>query len=193
MIYKEILEEDILTARSYVPLGEKVKFIDEVARRCFEKLEIRASDGGRDISIPPMYKENMQMKSRYMMGALVKMYLGQQFEPIEGETWLMSQDDYDRWSGGHVLNQIERMKQRGGVLRDKAFDLLQDYRDLEKRLNTEVYGLCNVMNDPCHRLMLMIQLQSTPESMQKAVDDLKQVQKTLKQYQAGAETAQEKN
>ncbi len=180
---KTITEEALLAARSYVPLAEKTAFVEAVAGRCFEKLEIRAKDGGTDAAMPPMYKENMQRKSRYLMGALAKLYFGEAFVPAEGETYLMSLDDYDCWAGGHILNQMERMKQKGAPLREKAFDLLQDYRDLEKRLNTEVYGLCGVMNDPCQRMMAMVQMQATPEAMQKAAAELRQVQRELLQYE----------
>lgn len=184
MSYVFIDEKTIMNARTYVPLMEKARYLDDVSNYCFEKLEIHADRDGENVAIPPMYKENTLLKSRYMMGALAKLYLNIAFDPVEGTEFLMSADDYDRWAGSHVLNQIERMKQKGGEVKDRIFDLLQDYKDLEKRLNAEVYSLCNVMNDPCHRLMLMLESQTTPESMMQAAEELKGVKEELEKYKA---------
>ena len=93
---------------------------------------------------------------------------------VEGETYLMSADDYDRWAGGHLFNQIDRMKGKGPELRDKAFDLLADYRDLEKMLKTEIYGMLQAMNDPVSRFQDLAAQSMTPEAVQKTLDDLKE-------------------
>lgn len=38
-------------------------------------------------------------------------------------------------------------------MKDGLFDLLSDYKDFEKRLNTEIFSFLQVMNDPASRLM----------------------------------------
>lgn len=157
MDYITITEEDILNANDYVPLSKKSEFVAYAAQRCFERIEMSASQNDDSTTqLPAMYKENSILKSRYLMGALVKMYLKKDYEPIGGDDWLMSQDDYDRYAGGHILNQIERMKQKGGNVRNIAFDLLQDYHDIEKKLNAEIYGLMQPMNDVVARLVAYV-------------------------------------
>ena len=146
-------------ARDYVPLAEKEAWCAENAPRVFDKLAITA-DGE---TMPPMYMVNAGLKSRYLMGALTKLYFGvettQSFavtapvKDAEGDgkdEWLMSEADYDRWAGSHVFNQLERMK-RDAWHKIKAFDLLADYRDLEKRFSTQISGLLAVQNDPVIR------------------------------------------
>ena len=93
---------------------------------------------------------------------------------VEGGQVLPYFKDYDRWAGGHIFNQIDRMKGKGPELRDKAFDLLADYRDLEKMLKTEIYGMLQAMNDPVSRFQDLAAQSMTPEAVQKTLDDLKE-------------------
>lgn len=170
MEWKKVTEEGLLAARDYVPLMEKAAFAAECAGRCFDRMEVRVEGG----QVLPYFKENVERRSRYLMGGFVKLYLGADFEPVEGETYLMSADDYDRWAGGHIFNQIDRMKGKGPELRDKAFDLLADYRNLEKMLKTEIYGMLQAMNDPVSRFQDLAAQSMTPEAVQKTLDDLKE-------------------
>lgn len=170
MEWKKLTEEGLLAARDYVPLMEKAAFAAECAGRCFDRMEVRVESG----QVLPYFKENVERRSRYLMGGFVKLYLGADFEPVEGETYLMSADDYDRWAGGHIFNQIDRMKGKGPELRDKAFDLLADYRDLEKMLKTEIYGMLQAMNDPVSRFQDLAAQSMTPEAVQKTLNDLKE-------------------
>lgn len=139
----EITAAMIKKARDYIPLAEKEAWVAENAPRCFDKLQI-TSDGE---PVPPMYMVNTGLKSRYLMQALVTLYFDAcQFESGSGKEWLMPEQEYDRWAGSHVLNQIERIKHEPEV-RDKCFDLMFDYKDLEKRFSTQINGLLNVQND----------------------------------------------
>lgn len=157
-------------ARDYVPLAEKEEWCAENAPRVFDKLAITA-DGE---AMPPMYMVNAGLKSRYLMAALVKMYFC--VHEIIGEPdneWLMSENEYDRWAGSHIFNQLERMK-RDAWLKIKAFDLLADYRDLEKRFSTQISGLLAVQNDPVIR---------QNELSAVMVKQFPQVMQALKEYQ----------
>lgn len=158
-----ITENDLRNANTYVPLMKKVEFVDQCATACFDRLTI-TPDGSMGAALPYMYKENSQIKSRFLMGALVKLYLSKDFVPAEGTEFLMSADDYDRYAGAHIFNQIERMKGKGVELRDIAFDLLHDFKDLEKRLNSEIYGLLQAQNDVVSRFQLLMTAQTSPEA-----------------------------
>lgn len=180
MDYKKIEEEHVMNAETYVPLMQKTAFVNYVAERCFDRVEIRISSGD-DVKTPPYFKDSPERKARYMMGALLKLYLKAGFEPVEGDEWLMSADDYDRWAGGHIFNQIERMKGNAKT-RDRAFDLLADFRALEKMLNTEVYSMLQVMNDPVTRFMRILEMQATPDALAAQLSELKKVQGELEAY-----------
>lgn len=172
MEFRRISETDFRDAGTYVPVMVKDSFVRYAAARCIDRVEITvAGDGESKTQTPPFYKDSVERKNRYMMGALVKLYLKMDYEPVENDDWLMSADDYDRWAGGHILNQIERMKSVPN-LRNAAFDLLQDYKALEKMLNTEVYNMLQVMNDPVTRFLASMQAQATPEAMQQNLEEL---------------------
>ena len=180
----KLTKEKLLSMRDYVPLAEKMRFVAEAADGCFDRMELKISGGAESMPIPPMYRDNTSIKSRMLMGAFVKLYLEAGFE-TEGENpWLMSVADYDRFCGSHIFNQIERMKAEGGEVRDKAFDVLSDWRDLEKRFNTEVYNMMQVMNEPVSRIMMAMQMQTTPEAMQGLKEELESVKKELDSYAA---------
>ena len=76
-------------ARDYVPHKEKAAFIAQCAGRCFDKLQITA-DG--IVPLPDVYKENVAMKERYLLAALLRLYLGVPVEAAsaEADPWLMS-------------------------------------------------------------------------------------------------------
>lgn len=138
----EITKEILLAANSYVPLELKEAWAAGNAPKCFDKLSITA-DGE---AMPPMYMVNTGLKSRYLMAALAKLYFGLEYEADAADEELMSIADYDKWAGSHVINQIDRWK-RDPDVKSKCFDILYDYRDLEKRFASQIGSLLNVQND----------------------------------------------
>lgn len=137
-----ITEKSILSAKRYIPLATKEKWAAENAQKCFDRLAITA-DGE---AMPPMYMVNTGLRSRYLMAALAGMYFGFEYETDETDEQLMSETDYDKYAGSHIINQIERLKANYEV-RDECFDLLYDYHDLEKRFGNQINGLLNIQND----------------------------------------------
>ena len=142
----EITKEMLKNARDYVPLAEKEAWVAANAPRCFDRLAITADDE----PVPPMYMVNTGLKSRYLMAALVRLYFGN--ESADGDEWLMPEAEYDRWAGSHVFNQLERWK-HDNDLKYKAYDLIADYKDLEKRFSAQISSLLAVQNDPVIRQM----------------------------------------
>ena len=177
MEYKKLTDEMLSKARDYVPLMEKMSFVRTCAVDCFDRMELRLTDG----TALPFFKENGGRKSRYMMGALVKLYLMQTIEPTEGTEFLMAADDYDRWAGGHIIGQLSRMKAKGGDIGGKANDLLSDYKELEKRFNAEAYALLQGMNDPVSRMQQMAMQSMTPEAMRELMRESGEIKDELEE------------
>lgn len=138
--------ETLAAARDYVPLAEKEAWVAENAPKCFDRLAITA-DGEAQ---PPMYMVNTGLKSRFLMGALARLYFGQQIDAEDDGGWLMSAAQYDAWAGSHVFNQLERWK-RDSEGKARAYDITADFKDLEKRFSTQISGLLAVQNDPVIR------------------------------------------
>lgn len=164
-----ITKEMLLTARDYVPNAVKEAWVGEKAKLCFDRLEIKA-DGEK---MPNMFLLNTGLKARYLMTALIDLYFRLEYEQDENDAGLMSEDDYDRWAGSHAINQIERLKSDAEA-RNKCFDLLSDYKDLEKRFSSQLNGLLAVQNDTVLRTAEYAKTQSTeamPE-LAKALQEL---------------------
>lgn len=179
-----ITEEMINAANDYVPAAEKANLAEEIAEKCFDKLNVTV--GGN--AMPPMYKESSMLKNRYLMGAFIKLYLGIDFETEDGDALLISMREYDKYAGSHIFNQMERMKSKA-ALRDKCFDIMGDYKILEKTVNTEVYAMLNAMNDFLGRAVLHIGTMATPEAVQEALSQLGSIKEELAEY--GKETLPE--
>ena len=167
---KELTIKMLEDARDYLPDAVKEAWVTENASKCFDRLAITA-DGE---AVPPMYMPNSSLKARYLMGAFVGLYLGLDFEAENEENLaLMSVAEYDRWAGSHIFNQVERMK-RFMEIRDKCFDILADYRDLEKRFHAVIGSLLAVQNDSVIR---------QNELTSAAVKELPEIMKQLESLQ----------
>ena len=177
-----ITAEQMASVSTYLPLRAKTEWVALVAEKCFDVLHVSMSGVEDDLPLPSMYKENSENKSRYLMGVFVKLYLHGSWEVGEGEDeWLMPIDEYDKWAGGHIFSQIEKFK-ADKELRDICFNLLADYKDLERRLNTEIHGLMQAMNDPAARQMAAMQISMAPEAMEKAIEELNTAKDALSEY-----------
>lgn len=141
-----ITKEMLADASDYIPNSAKEKWITETAPKCFDRLAISV-DGD---SMPEMYMVNTGLKARYLMTALVSMYLRHEYEADDTDASLMSEADYDKWAGAHIFCEIDRWK-RDVELRDKCYDMLYDYHDLEKRFSSQIMGLLSVQNDDVMR------------------------------------------
>lgn len=198
-----ITAQKLMNARDYVPLSEKTRFAQEAADLCFDRMELRISGGPESLPMPPMYKENTGVKMRVLMGGFVRLYLGENIDTEKKITsdadgkerleeispWLMTQSEYDLYAGSHIFNQIERLKSEYGEVRDRAFDILADWRTTEKMLNAEIAGKLMVMNEPVSRIMMAMQSQTTPEVMMGLQKELEGLQKELDGYKTAREKA----
>ena len=180
------MKEVFINAKSYVPLVQKEEIVSYCAERCIDRVVVNTGEKFRG-DTPPMYRENGQRKRRYLLGILARAYLQLNFEGCGGDRWLMSADDYD-WVGGvQLINQIDRMKKQSDALRDKAYDLLADYRDLEKMLNTEINANLRIMNDVVARMAMSAASAMTPESLQELTEMAKELKQTADNIQNATE------
>lgn len=187
MEFVKLQKKDLLAANDYVPTSKKIEFISDCSVLCIDAVKIAVDEPGKfNVPMPDYYKENQFIIYRLLMGAFVKLYLQKEFEPVRGSSYLMSQDDFDRWSGGHIFNQIDRMK-RDPELKEKCFDILEDYSNLRRMFYNEIHSMVSTMNDPCQRIMAMIQMQTTPEAMQDGLKELKALRGQLADYRTATQ------
>lgn len=146
MVSITITDEDIRQAADYLANAVKEQWVSETAPKCLDKYNIEV-DGE---ALPPMYAVNSGRKARYLMAAFCMAYLRKEVKSDKKDGDLMDEEEYDLWAGNHVFCQINRLKSNIAV-KDKCFDILSDYADLEKRLSTQINALLAVQNDSVMR------------------------------------------
>lgn len=178
----ELTEEDILRADTYIPLLDKAAMAQVLAASCVQKMNLNipvehteadAADNDFSIPIPALYREDTLARTLISAFVLLYFYLKRpditsQYDPNKG--MMLAASDYDRYP--NLLTQIERMKSssRDRDVRDRAYALLADFKDFEKRLGAEIYSLLSVQNDACTRLTQMMTMQTDPEALKKALE-----------------------
>lgn len=167
-----ITEEMINKATSYLPLSDKRAIVTVVAKNCLESVD-KITDGiaqETQLPIPQLYREACGTKQLYLMYYFLTEYLHIGLSEEFGEK------EYDYYAGSHIFNQLERFKSKDTEIKNKVFDILYDFKELKKMLDTEIFNLKESRNDTLNRIQDSISLFSTPENI-KALTDL--MQKTI--------------
>lgn len=171
-----ITEEAINNGVSYALCELKEKFVEDVYMKCLNRVDVNLDDSG-NAPMPYMYMENTFLKSRYLMTALAKFYLRMDVETEDGDMWLMTRNEYDRFGASHVIGQLNRFRNNNPDLKDKVFDLLRDYSDLERRLSNAIRSGLTVMNDPANRIFQKITMDVSEESLNAQKEQLEDLKK----------------
>lgn len=165
----EITRQMVIDARSYVPLKEKNKWLEATFDGPIDTIHISDANG----PLPDMYSLNTDKKNRYLMGAFALLYFETPYKHDGEDFYLMSEEDYDKWAGSHVINQLKRFM-RDAELRDKVYDILYDFQELEKRFAASINSNLTVRNDAVVR---QSQYSATMMAeLPKVVESLKQLQ-----------------
>lgn len=188
---RQITGEDIKKANTYIPIVEKTDLVGQIAARCIASVEIsiESEEDGESTFKTPMpdaYVENSLMKHLFLRGILVGRYLGLQIDGKTPETvddYQIPANEYDMYE--NLTGQLERFKSKATETeyRDKAYAILADYKDFEKRLNTEIHKLISVKSDICTRIMAMLAMQTTPEYIKAAKEEMDSLKKELKKIE----------
>lgn len=167
-----ITEEMIANATCYLPLSDKRAFVEVMAKNCLEAYDVSLDEIAQAtaIPLPQLFKEKCGQKQVYLMYHFLTEYLHIDFPNDFGD------DEYDYYAGSHIFNQLERFKSKDAEIKNKVFDILYDFKELKKMLDTEIFNLKESLNDGVERISSSIGLLSTPENV-KALNDL--LQKTM--------------
>ena len=160
---------------TYLPLAKKQEIAEHIAANAMSRYRITAKYADDPIVDQSMYAEDASLRDRYLLGVLLKLYLGISFDAVEGEEYLLSVDDYDRAAALHPMNTLERMKSDMKV-RDSVFDLLRDYKDLERMVNTEIGSTVAARNDMLPRIFSVLTATATP----RALDQLTEMEQGIR-------------
>lgn len=145
---KEIIEN----ACDYIPLERKHIWCRNVATIALQKIPLNGDDDKNVFRLPDRYEENTMARQMALTSALAQNYL-----KIYDEDKALMIADYDELMGSHLVNQLERMKSDKDI-RDKIFNILYDFNELKKMLNTEIYSRLGHHNDTVARMTMVIQM-----------------------------------
>ena len=170
-----ITKEMLKNARDYVPEAEKRGFIEKFAGNLLENIKlslaVRAEgEKERNVLMPEMVAVDGGRRAKVMAAALAALYFNQGSTAADDAT-------LDLWAGSHVMNQLERWKSDAEA-RGKVFDLLEDYRNLDKRLLAAAKAIADVKNDPVVRQQILSE--KTAMALPGLLQQLKAAQNEMK-------------
>jgi len=176
----ELTREHMEQAQTYMPLESKIELANIIANLCLKPMPVASPKvyKGDDVFVPQLVEEDMAVKNILLTNVLLSHYFD-----IETGTDIDDTDafaTYDKYAGGHLLNQIERFKSDKD-LKNKAFDIAEDWREFKKIVDTKIYNVKQNTNDPIARIATLISLLGTPESLQTAIDAFKATTEGVKE------------
>lgn len=160
----KITEEMIKNAKSYIPILEKQEIARQIAKASIENLKV--DDVNKGI-LPELVGENMGMKEMLLLQA----FLGNYFD-IKAKEY--ADTFYDEYNSDNIYNQLQRFKSNT-ELRDKCYDILDDFKLLKKMVSSEINNIKIVENDTLGRFMLSMSIGSDPETLKNALKDLSEL------------------
>jgi hypothetical protein len=183
----EVTKEMMENADSYMPIVMKEGISASVARACVRDTGdihplLSKEEDENDYNVPPMYGEDTGAKARIMLTILMSYYL----KVWDRDKSFMCEDgEYDAVMESHIMNQIERFKATD--CREKAFDILSDYKELEKYVNCAIYSVLREKNDPVRRLMEALGAVGSAESLSEILEKIKGLQDEISEENARQE------
>lgn len=179
---KFIIDEKMIAeATDYIPLSMKKAIATAVAKECLVAVDKTTENIATEtqLPIPQLYREECGAKQLFLMYYFLTEYLHIELKDDFGE------EDYDYYASSHIFNQLERFKSGNAEIKNKVFDILYDFKELKKMLDTEIFNLKESTNNGLDRVQSYIDLFASPENIAKLNDLL---QKTIGEV----ETAQKK-
>lgn len=158
----EITKDMLKHANTYMPVEMKMILSKQIANMCVVDT---ATDKENGFSVKV---EDSMMKNVQCLLVLVDYYLKADVKDKISENNAF--EIHNDIACGNPVNQMERFKFDPDTKRI-AFDILSDYREFKKAVNTEVMNLLTVYNDPYVKLskLLLSVLENTNlrEAMEK--------------------------
>ena len=171
---KEIIEN----ANDYIPLHRKHIWCRNVATVAIQNVTINGGDKSESaFATPDRYEENTMARQMALASALAQNYL-----KVYPEDTVMQEKDYDEVLSSHLVNQLERLKGDRDI-RDKVFNILYDFGELKKMLNTEIYSRLGHYNDTLGRAFVAMTLMNDPQNMEQMSEDLKAIGVAVSDYE----------
>lgn len=170
--YFVITKDILLNAKTYMSLAMKDVMSDGLAEQVVKEASVFERTGIPSLPLPPLFEEDSALKAMLLLNILFGHYLDIEIRDTSEDFNVY--DRYDYYNGGHPLNQIERFKADKDV-KNIAFDLLEDWREFRKMVDTKIYNLKARKNDSLARIWDSLAVLGTPENMEAFSKELEEV------------------
>ncbi|MBQ0125484.1 MAG: hypothetical protein KBS59_04065 [Clostridiales bacterium] len=166
-----ITREMMETARSYMPLGVKKELAENIAELCLKDIDIAPQNkiGEKTLAYPRLKGENALLREILLLNTLLGFYFDIEVDEKEDPY-----ESYDRYNEENILSQINRWK-TDVELKEKCYDLLDDFKKFEKIVNTEIRNRREAENDILARFTAAITVYSDPETIKKAMSEIERL------------------
>jgi hypothetical protein len=169
---KIITEDIILNADTYIPIETKSAMAIEYAKSCVTEVQVAIDKNDPTSVLPPRYQENPMLKSLYGMMTLLAKYL-HLLQPNDDGDVTLSTEEYNEWGKACVMNQLDRMKSSKNIeVRNRVYDILDDYREFYRMLGVEISALVANKNDFLSRFLQYFSMSITPDMFKDAFANL---------------------
>ena len=175
----KITKDTLRKAKTYMPIADKAAYAKAIAKMCVIPTDGETVPLQGTLTLPPLYAEDAALKAVSLEAVVFEYYFG--IEVPEEFTG----DDFDEIEADHPMNRIERLKSDPDV-KDAAFDLLADIRELKKIVDSACYGRKNDLNDPIGRIFAAFSEFSNPENIEKAAKRIEEVADAVKEKAEGS-------
>lgn len=177
----ELKEELMKKAITYMPLVKKTIYAELIARKCLKPIKPLKKDDNNEsfLIIPSIVGEDILQKEQMLLNVLLSHYFDIKIPQINAEL-------YDKYMGAHFLNQLERYK-ANPEYKEKAFDILTDFKIVRRMVDTEIFNLKTKENDILERFMKGLSLFSA-EQMTNNPDYLKKLTSELQKFVEAAKS-----
>ena len=171
-----ITEEMVKRAEEYIPLAQKIAFVEVYSGECLKPVDISTQKLRSDalLPLPQLYEEDLLQKQLVLMKAFLEMYFHVEVSAEFGCK------EYDKFAKSHPMNQLERLKNLLSI-KDKVFNIIADYKELKKLFEIGIYNRKASRNDGIERALAGITVINDPETMKKVIEELKKAQPQLAQ------------
>lgn len=175
--FVKITPEIIDQACDYIPLMEKQKMAETIGQKCVARVQMTmVGTDGRKKGLPDRFQETQLLTNLYLMGILAKCYLHIPYDG-DGDTrednpyygLQMPLNVYDRFAGSHVMNQLEQLK-TDKACKDKIYNILYDYRKLQRMISAEIEMAVEHQNDVVWRFLNVMEM-NAQESLLKDMEE----------------------
>ena len=190
MEYFELTKDMMERAQTYMPLQTKKELAEAIARGCVRPMKRvkwngvhveDAPDVPNDPSaLPDLVEEDLALKMCMLQNVLLSWYFDVEMNEDE-----VTYEQYDFYAGGHLLNQIERFKSDRD-LKNKAFDLAEDFREFRKMVDTIIYNHKMNVNDPLKRFDAMLSVFASPDNLKAIITELQKAGEDMEKKVKGA-------